>query len=206
MPVMVLTAATLVGLSLSVPQRSVSSESEPCSTVTGARCIFPFRHLGEDHHACTFSGSPVPWCATSTHSDGTLIQNKYNQSKLQLSQRPNYVTESYVINIWSYDVKHINVNKRQECLSFRWGECLLQSSSTCKVETEEERCLTVTGPRAGSLDISVTSDDILPRTFNILFVGTPCIFPFIYSGKVYNQCAEWVHGGENEGNFWCSTM
>ena len=102
-----------------------------------------------------------------------------------------------------YDL--VNINKSARNVSdfpFRWGECRLHSSSTCKVETEEQRCLTVSGPRAGSVD---PSDDILPRTFNILLLGTPCIFPFVYSGKVYNQCAEWVHGGENEGKFWCST-
>merc|ERR1712119_38936 len=139
-PVMVVTAAALVGLSLAVPQRRVGSERKPCSTLTGSQCIFPFRHLGQDHHACTLAGSPVPWCATSTNTDGTLIQNK-------------------------------------------WGECRLHSSSACQVETEEARCLTVSGPRA----------------------ETPCIFPFVYSGKVYNQCAEWIHGGENEGKSWCST-
>merc|ERR1712110_516445 len=126
MPVMLVTAAALA---VAIPQRSETSESQACSTVTGSRCVFPFRHLGEEHQACTLVGSPVPWCATSTHSDGTLIENK-------------------------------------------WGECRLHSSSTCKVE-EEARCLTVSGPRA----------------------GTHCIFPFVYSGKVYNQCAEWVHGG-----------
>merc|ERR1712038_1011977 len=138
MMMMMVTVAGLVGPSLSVPERSVSGEK--CSTVTGTSCVFPFRHQGEEHQACTLSGSAVPWCATSTHSDGTLVQNK-------------------------------------------WGECRLHSPSTCKVETEEKRCLTVSGPRTGA----------------------PCIFPFVYSGKVYKQCAEWVHGGENEGKFWCST-
>merc|ERR1712154_407972 len=140
MAVTVLTVTTLVGLSLSVPQRSVSSDSQSCTTLTGDLCVFPFRHQGEEHQACTFSGSELPWCATSIHSNGTLVLNK-------------------------------------------WGECRLHSSSTCRVEAAEKRCLTDSGPRP----------------------GIPCIFPFSYSGKVYNQCAEWVHGGENEGKFWCST-
>merc|ERR1712113_278832 len=138
--VRMVTVAALLDLILSVPQRSVSTESESCSTVSGAPCVFPFRHQGEEHQACTLSGSSVPWCATSTHSDGSLVLNK-------------------------------------------WGECRLHSSSTCRVEATEKRCLTDSGNRP----------------------GIPCIFPFVYSGKVYNQCAEWVHGGENEGKFWCST-
>merc|ERR1712154_565492 len=100
------------------------------------------KYRGEEHHACTFSDSQTPWCATSLSDNGTVVQDK-------------------------------------------WGECHLHSSSTCEVEDPEQRrrCVTSSGPMTGS----------------------PCIFPFIYSGKVYRKCAEWVHGGKNEGKLWCST-
>ena len=93
MPVMMLMMVTvggLVGRSLSVPERSVGGET--CSTVTGTSCVFPFRHQGEEHQACTLSGSAVPWCATSTHSDGTLVQNKYGLQLLDTLTEPDRQT------------------------------------------------------------------------------------------------------------------
>ena len=44
-------------------------------------------------------------------------------------------------------------------------------------------CLTVAGPDTGS----------------------PCIFPFTFSGVTYVSCAAWVYGGQPEGTQWCST-
>jgi len=35
--------------------------------------------------------------------------------------------------------------------------------------------------------------------------GRACVFPFTYSGKVYTECAKWIHGETEEGEFWCST-
>merc|ERR1711999_44223 len=44
-------------------------------------------------------------------------------------------------------------------------------------------CLTVSGPDTGSA----------------------CIFPFTFNGVTYVSCAEWVYGGDNQGQKWCST-
>ena len=35
--------------------------------------------------------------------------------------------------------------------------------------------------------------------------GSSCIFPFTFSGVTYVSCAEWVYGGSNQGQTWCST-
>ena len=45
------------------------------------------------------------------------------------------------------------------------------------------RCVTVSGPDTGSA----------------------CVFPFTFNSVTYVSCAEWVYGGINQGEKWCST-
>ena len=88
-------------------------------------------------------------------------------------------------------------------LLIRWGECRLNLHSTCKVESDVKRpraCVTVSGPSTG---FQHSDHNFFNKSVHIS--GSPCVFPFVYSGKVYTECAEWVHGGEDEGKFWCST-
>lgn len=89
-----------------------------------------------------------------------------------------------------------------EALLFRWGECRLNSSSSCRIESEEKKatpCQTVSGPSTGY------SQPAPPCLSSGTISGRPCVFPFIYSGKVYTECAKWIHGETEEGEFWCST-
>ena len=60
--------------------------------------------------------------------------------------------------------------------------------------------MTVSGPSTG---FQHSDHNFFNKSVHIS--GSPCVFPFVYSGKVYTECAEWVHGGEDEGKFWCST-
>merc|ERR1712048_16404 len=61
------------------------------------------------------------------------------------------------------------------------------TTTTAAVNTNSNRvrsnCVTVSGPSAGNT----------------------CVFPFIFQGVSYNGCADWVYGGENSGQSWCST-
>merc|ERR1739845_78607 len=60
------------------------------------------------------------------------------------------------------------------------------SSSTTTVSSStaaSSSCLTVSGPDT----------------------GTSCQFPFTFNGVTYVTCAEWVYGGSNQGQTWCST-
>jgi len=59
-----------------------------------------------------------------------------------------------------------------------YGNC---ATNFCPIENRE--CRPVSGPDAGNT----------------------CKFPFIYRGKTYNSCADWVWGGRNHGEKWCST-
>merc|ERR1711902_296301 len=57
------------------------------------------------------------------------------------------------------------------------------STTTTTASSSSSTCLTVNGPDTGSA----------------------CIFPFTFNGVTYVSCAEWVYGGENQGQKWCST-
>ena len=35
--------------------------------------------------------------------------------------------------------------------------------------------------------------------------GSACVFPFTFNSVTYVSCAEWVYGGSNQGQTWCST-
>ena len=35
--------------------------------------------------------------------------------------------------------------------------------------------------------------------------GQRCVLPFLFSGKMYHTCTDWVFGGDNQGRLWCST-
>merc|ERR1711963_141941 len=49
----------------------------PCLTLSGTRCVFPFKYQGVEYYRCTFDDSPVPWCATSVDSNGTVVTNSW---------------------------------------------------------------------------------------------------------------------------------
>merc|ERR1712183_1122966 len=42
-----------------------------CSTLSGSSCVFPFSYGGVTHYQCTYTDSPVPWCATATNTAGS---------------------------------------------------------------------------------------------------------------------------------------
>merc|ERR1711970_822942 len=50
---------------LSQQSSTTPSTSSTCSTVSGSKCVFPFKYKGEVHTACTYSGGfSQPWCST----------------------------------------------------------------------------------------------------------------------------------------------
>merc|ERR1712165_148155 len=48
-----------------------------CSTLSGSSCVFPFSYGGVTHYQCTYMDSPVPWCATATNTDGSVVTNSW---------------------------------------------------------------------------------------------------------------------------------
>merc|ERR1712038_1956066 len=72
-------AVRLGGLSL---QQRVPNT---CSTTSGSSCVFPFTYGGVQHHQCTYADSPLPWCATATQADGSVITNSWGDCDVSSS-------------------------------------------------------------------------------------------------------------------------
>merc|ERR1711936_1089727 len=72
-------AVRLGGLSLQ--QRIPNS----CSTTTGSPCVFPFTYGGVEYSQCTYADSPLPWCATATQADGSVITNSWGDCEVTSS-------------------------------------------------------------------------------------------------------------------------
>merc|ERR1712165_21878 len=53
-----------------------------CSTLSGTSCVFPFSYQGVTHYQCTYTDSPVPWCATATNTDGSVITNSWGDCEV----------------------------------------------------------------------------------------------------------------------------
>merc|ERR550517_2409559 len=56
-----------------------------CSTLSGSSCVFPFSYNGVTHYQCTYTDSPVPWCATATNTDGSVITNSWGDCAISSS-------------------------------------------------------------------------------------------------------------------------
>merc|ERR1712038_1804101 len=56
-----------------------------CSTLSGSSCVFPFSYAGVTHYQCTYTDSPVPWCATATNTDGSVITNSWGDCSMSSS-------------------------------------------------------------------------------------------------------------------------
>ena len=49
----------------------------PCNTLEGTLCVFPFKYDGVEYFQCTYAASPVPWCATKVDPNGTVVVNNW---------------------------------------------------------------------------------------------------------------------------------
>merc|ERR1712110_491068 len=49
----------------------------PCSTLQGTACVFPFTYDGVEYYQCTYKNSPTPWGATKLDPNGTVIVNNW---------------------------------------------------------------------------------------------------------------------------------
>merc|ERR1711874_835315 len=56
-----------------------------CSTLSGSSCVFPFSYGGVTHYQCTYTDSPVPWCATATNTDGSVVTNSWGDCVISSS-------------------------------------------------------------------------------------------------------------------------
>merc|ERR1719222_251612 len=77
---------------LNFPGSSVSVSSRvpnPCLTTDGDTCVFPFSYLGVEYYQCTYTSSPIPWCAIKVDPNGTVVINNWGDcANAQLSACP----------------------------------------------------------------------------------------------------------------------
>merc|ERR1712107_755103 len=53
-----------------------------CSTLSGGTCVFPFIYNGVTHFQCTYTDSPIPWCATAVDSSGVVVTNSWGDCEV----------------------------------------------------------------------------------------------------------------------------
>merc|ERR1712119_224100 len=69
------------------------------------------------------------------------------------------------------------------------------TTDTCSSTTTSSTTTTSTTTAAPSSCLTVSGPD----------AGSPCVFPFTFNSVTYVTCAEWIYGGSNQGEKWCST-
>merc|ERR1711936_563242 len=60
----------------------VSRIPNSCNTQSGSSCVFPFKYKGVEYTQCSYVESPVPWCATMTASQGTVVTGRWGDCQI----------------------------------------------------------------------------------------------------------------------------
>merc|ERR1711953_1285069 len=108
-----------------------------CSTTTGSSCVFPFTYGGLQYHQCTYADSPLPWCATATQADGSVITNSWGDCDVS-SSSTFCQAESLVLSSCS--------TPAGDCVfPFRHSGVVYQTCTT--VDTGVSWCSTATTPQ-----------------------------------------------------------
>merc|ERR1712232_894120 len=79
---LLLTLASSAEIFHRIPQSRIPNS---CSTLSGSTCVFPFSYAGVTHYQCTYTDSRVPWCATATNTDGSVITNSWGDCSMSSS-------------------------------------------------------------------------------------------------------------------------
>merc|ERR1711933_404219 len=95
-PALLLSSLVTLATSAEIFHRIPSSRiPNSCSTLSGTSCVFPFSYQGVTHYQCTYTDSPVPWCATATNTDGSVVTNSWGDC--QISSTSSCTSESLSI-------------------------------------------------------------------------------------------------------------
>merc|ERR1711936_655353 len=228
-------AVRLGGLSQRVPNT--------CSTNTGAACVFPFLYGGVEYTKCSYADSPVPWCATATRSDGTVITNSWGDCQMDTGTSSCLVETgvSWCSTLTAQQGEHVAGNEgtcpascpgsvstttttpTPVCVpgslsSVDCNTCVCSSlgQQVCTTDScSSSFTTTTTTPPTTTTTTTSTTTTTTPSTSTVASsscltvsgpdTGSSCVFPFTFNGVTYVTCADWIYGGSNQGEKWCST-
>merc|ERR1712110_990631 len=204
----------------------------PCSTLQGTACVFPFTYDGVEYYQCTYKNSPTPWCATKLDPNGTVIVNNWGDcANTQTSAcpvedltKPTCTAVSGSACVFPFRYKGIVYNKGSDAANTEISDsqawCSTEVTSggehidgkaavcpnTCEGAASNTATATTTTTTTTAASVNTNSLKSGCTTASGPAAGKQCIFPFKFQGVTYSGCAEWVYGGENQGKSWCSTM
>merc|ERR1712107_903304 len=191
-----------------------------CNTRQGETCVFPFSCQGVTHYQCTYSDSPTPWCATQTDSSGAVVTNKWGDC--------DHDSVSSSCTVENINIDPCTTPTGQCVFPFRYKGTVYSScttvdrvSSWCSTKTDihgehiegnEGSCPSTCAGYSGcpgctstSTTTTTSSSSSSCLTVSGPDTGSQCIFPFTFNSVTYVSCADWVYGGEFQGEKWCST-
>merc|ERR1711983_386761 len=186
-------------------------------TTAAGQCIFPFRYKGVVYNECTTIDRISAWCSTSTDNAGTHVEGNegFCPSSCPLSNESTSCTPgtSYTVdcNTCVCDSNGTPVCSTNTCSTSTTTSSPSTSTSTSIVTTVTTTTTSTTTPTTTTTTTTVTTTTTIASSSSACLTvsgpdtGSACIFPFTFNGVRYVSCAEWVYGGENQGQKWCST-
>jgi len=195
---------------------TTSCETETISvstcTTTAGQCVFPFRYKGVVYNGCTTVDRSSAWCSTSTDIAGEHIDGNEGTcpSSCPLSNESTSCSPgtSYTVdcNTCVCDSNGTPVCSTNTCST----STTTSSTSMASTVTTTATTTTTTTTITTSTTTVTTSTTTAASSNTCLTVsgpdtGSACIFPFTFNSVTYVSCAEWVYGGEFQGQKWCST-
>jgi len=184
----------------SCQQETISSPS--CTTEsgpqTGVPCVFPFRYNGVVYNSCTTQDKAAAWCSTNTTLAGTHIPGYYGNCP---SSCPGAESSSCTPGT-SYTVDCntcvCGSDSKPVCTTNTCGSTTTSTTTTTTSTTSSTTTTASTSTTTAASSTTCTTN-AGPAA------GSACVFPFTFSGTTYVSCAEWIYGGEHQGDKWCST-
>nr|XP_020668994.1 epididymal sperm-binding protein 1-like [Pogona vitticeps] len=156
------------------PDPKVSAEEDP--NIQNLSCVFPFIYKGTSHSACTSEGriDGKLWCATSHNYD---VDKKW---------------------VYCNVTGELDVDPRERCVfPFVYNLEFYFSCTTDGMSGVKPWCSLTTNYNA---DLQWTYCESIGPDEAV--ESPPCIFPFIFEGRIYRNCTT---DGQNNRTLWCAT-
>ncbi|KAG7177566.1 Epididymal sperm-binding protein 1-like, partial [Homarus americanus] len=165
-------------------------------TVSGKPCIFPFVYKGQEYEQCIQEDAKGPWCPT--------LLNKHKQPIASEFCKGNDASVKPPLTGNDTSVKPLHVSSQRqftkdgvECI-FPFTYKGIQYWNCSSTERPALWCATLVNAKLQPLQSGYCANNIASIPFQppptvigmaMTIQRGPCIFPFLYRGIVYEQCA-----------------